>query len=302
MHRSKIRKPDLRLAFAVFRRYQPYLAAWFLAMDLGYNHLLARPVGIDAALYTAAAHAWLAGGDPWLVLNAGTRFAAPPPTLVLYVPFTLLPSSAVIVVGLILNALAILVVIQRLRLAWWWVLFPPLFTGALNGNPEPVLLAALVASNPMIAALAPTRKPYAVAALLGERRWLPIAIAGLLVLVTAPILPWGRFVQDAPLWSATLADQAAGLSAFSVPWLVPAGILGLLGLGGRRAGWLTVPVLFPNTQLHYATIALPAITPILAFGLSLPVPGAPAIAVATQWLVERWRPSNRRDSSRPGVA
>ena len=147
----------------------------------------------------------------------------------------------------------------------------------------------MVTTSSTANSLAPVLKIYAFAPLLGERRWVTIVTATLLLTITAFMLPWGQYLADAPLIAATLTQQTVGLSAFSVPWLLPVGILGLMGLGLRRAGWLAVPVLWPHTQLHYATTALPKMTNILAFGFSLPVPGAPAVAVAAQALLERRR-------------
>ena len=168
----------------------------------------------------------------------------------------------------------------------------PLWEGLLSGNPEPLVLACLVAGSDWAACLAPLGKVYAIAPLAGERRWKALALAAVVMACTAVVLPWARFIADLTEVSATLTAQAANLSAFSVPWLLPVGVLGLASLGLRRAGWLAVPVLWPHTQLHYAATALPEMSPLLAVGFSLPIPGAPAVAVAAQALVERVRASN----------
>ena len=48
--------------------------------------------------------------------------------------------------------------------------------------------------------------------------------------------------------------------------------LGLLALRDRRAaGWLAVPALWPASQLHYSTMALPVMSPLLAFFLAIPI-------------------------------
>ena len=39
---------------------------------------------------------WLAGGDPWNVQLAGNYFAAPPPTLLAFAPFTVLPADTAV--------------------------------------------------------------------------------------------------------------------------------------------------------------------------------------------------------------
>lgn len=286
-----LRAPDLRLTWKLLLRLK--LALWFLLVDQVYAgaYLVThsgRP-GSDAMLYAASTNAWLTGGDPWQITEAGIRFAAPPPTMLLYIPFAYLPDSFNAAFWVIADVVAVTYVIRRLNIEWWWMLFPPIVEATLAGNPEPVMLALLVSGSDLARAAGPLLKVYALAPLLGERRWSAIAGSLLVFLVTAFILPWGRFLDDAPLIAGSMAQQAVGLSAFSVPLLLPVGILGLIALGTRRAGWLAVPVLWPHTQLHYATTALPEMTTLLAFGFSLPVPGAPAAAVAIQALLEHGR-------------
>jgi hypothetical protein len=280
------------------------LAVWFLLVDQIYlgAYLVANiaTLGADALLYVTATHTWLTGGDPWLVVVNGMRFAAPPPTLLFYAPFGFLSPSAAAAFWLVADTAAVIFVLKRLRLEWWWAFFPPIVESALAGNPEPVVLALLVASS-TANSLAPVLKIYAFVPLLGERRWVAIITATLLLIITAFVLPWGQYLADAPLIASTLNQQTVGLSAFSVPWLLPVGILGLIGLGLRRSGWLAVPVLWPHTQLHYASTALPKMTNVLAFGFSLPVPGAPAVAVAAQALLERRRRAQHSTEPDPGL-
>lgn len=297
-----LRLPDPRLVWLVVVRYR--LALWFLAIDLWYvvpglRALAEFHPGSNATLYAAAARAWLNGADPWQVTEFGIRFAAPPPTLLLYAPFAFSPPFVTAAFWLVADLLALAFVIRRLHLAWWWALFPPIWEGLLDGSPETVVLACLVATGPLIQALAPLLKVYAIAPLVGERRWRAVAITLLALGLTAIVLPWTLFLADLPLVSSTLADQAANLSAYSVPLLLPVGLLGLAALGARRAGWLAVPVLWPHTQLHYATMTLPVMTPLLAVGFSLPIPGASAVAVAGQAVFERWR-TRRERGSLPG--
>ncbi len=75
--------------------------------------------------------------------------------------------------------------------------------------------------------------------------------------------------------------------------------------GRERAGWLAVPALWPATQWYYSTLAMPALTPIAAAILAVPVPGAAvlaALAVAISRrntsvarLVQDWRPTPPAD-------
>jgi hypothetical protein len=305
--RLQPRAPDLRSAWAVLSRN--YLALWFLFADAWYvvpasaKAIAGFEPGSDAILYASAAHAWLSGMDPWQVAEQGVRFGGPPPTLLLFAPFAGLTPAVTAGFWLAADLVAVAFVIRRLHLTWWWVIFPPVLQAILPANPEPVVLAFLVAARPGIQGIAPILKIYALAPLLGERRWRAICIALILLLATVVILPWGLFIADLPLVSETLALQGTGLSALSVPWLLPVGVIGLVSLGFRRAGWLAVPVLWPNSQIHYATTALPEMTPILAVGFSLPIAGAPPVAVAIQAGLERWRTRRgaRSPTSDPGA-
>ena len=282
--------PSLQLTWVLIRRN--WLMLWFVIADCWYvlpnvrDITSFRPL-TDAVLYSDAAKAWLTGADPWLVTEAGTAFGAPPPTLLLYVPFAFLPSVLTALIWLGIDLLAVAFVIRRLHLPWWWGLFPPLAQAILPANPEPLVVACLVASGPVANAIAPLVKIYALAPLFGERRWRPIIIGVAVLSISAAILPWGMFIHDLPLVTATLVAQTASLSAFDVPLLLPLALVGLAAVGLRRAGWFAVPVLWPHTQIHYAALSLPELSPLLAVGFSLPIPGAPAVALAAQALLER---------------
>lgn len=290
------RLPDVRLALTLAR--QNALLVWFLLVDELYAGVyLAAPqrLGSDAVLYAAAARAWLTGGDPWQVTAFGLHFASTPPTLLFFAPFAFLSPVVVAAFWLLADGGAIVLVLRGLHLPFWWAFFPPIWEAGLAGNPEPVLLALLVSSSTIAGAVATLLKPYAFAPLLGERRYRAIAIAIVAAAATLIVLPWRQFLSDAPEVASTLALQNPGYSVLSVPWLLPVGILGLVGLGFNRAMWLIVPVMWPNTQLHYATIAVPRLAPnLLAFGFSLPLAGAPAVAVAAQAGLERWRARRHR--------
>ena len=282
--------PSLRLTWVLIRRN--WLTLWFVVADCWYvlpniRDFLSLRLLTDAVLYSDATKAWLTGGDPWLVSEGGTAFGAPPPTLLLYVPFAFLPSIVTALVWLVIDLLAVAFVIRRLNLPWWWVLFPPLAQAIVPANPEPVVVACLVAVGPVANAIAPLVKIYAFAPLLGERRWRPIFACVALLAISAAVLPWGLFIHDLPIVTATLVAQTASLSAFDVPFLLPIAVVGLAAVGLRRAGWLAVPVLWPHTQIHYAALSLPELSPLLAVGFSLPIPGAPPVALAAQALLER---------------
>lgn len=282
--------PSLRLTWVLIRRN--WLTLWFVVADCWYvlpniRDILSLRLLTDAVLYSDAAKAWLTGGDPWLVTEGGIAFGAPPPTLLLYVPFAFLPSVVTALVWLGIDLLAVAFVIRRLHLPWWWVLFPPLAQAIVPANPEPVVVACLVAAGPVANAIAPLVKIYAFAPLVGERRWGPIVICVAVLAISAAILPWGLFIRDLPIVSDTLVAQATSLSAFDVPVVLPFALIGLAAVGLRRAGWFAIPVLWPHTQVHYAALSLPEISPLLAVGFSLPIHGAPPVALAIQALLER---------------
>ena len=133
-------------------------------------------------------------------------------------------------------------------------------------------------------------------------RWRAVAVTGFLLLVTAPFLPWGSYIAQFGDLSAALETQSdGGFSATAMPWLIPIGVVALFFCGRERAGWLAVPVLWPATQWYYSTLALPALTPIAAALIAVPIPGfavLAAVAVAVERrnttrerLVAAWRPA-----------
>jgi len=231
-------------------------------------------LGFDARLYAAASGAWLGGSNPWAVSDVGIYYAAPPPTLLAFVPFYWMPPilvSAVWVLGsFVLAALAI----RSLRLPIWWMAFPPIVDGALVGNPDVAVLALLVVAGGRFGAVAPFLKIYAVVPMIGERQWRQMITTLGLLAVTAVVLPWGSWFSQL----ATIAENLAAVSirqntsVYGSPVLMAIAVIALLALGRRRAGWLAVPLLWPSTQIHYMAISVPGLTPYLALAWCFPVP------------------------------
>ena len=54
----------------------------------------------------------------------------------------------------------------------------------------------------------------------------------------------------------------------------------------KAAGWLAVPALWPSSEFHYATLAQPVMTPILAVLLAVPDKGLAPVAITLDIL---WR-------------
>ena len=69
------------------------------------------------------------------------------------------------------------------------------------------------------------------------------------------------------------------------------GSLVLARIDVRAAGWLVVPAIWPSTQFHYSTLAMPVMHPILAMGLALPLPGLPLVVIT---IYAGWRALSTR--------
>ena len=235
-----------------------------------------RSVGSHALIYTDAARAWLAGGNPWAVGPPSAVFAGPPPMLLPFVPFVPLPGDVTRLVWVAGSTLLAVLVIRRLRLPGWWIGFPPIFHAILLGHPE-VLVLWLLLLRGSASGLAPVIKPYAGPPLLAERRWKAIALGLGVVLITAPFLPWGQFIAQLPAIAETAKAQSNGDSTFGTPVLVAIALVALGLLGVRRALWLATPLLWPGAQPIYKVVSVPALSPVIAAFWALPVPVGVAI-------------------------
>lgn len=285
--RSGARSPWAQsgLVKAAERLFLPTVFAMTAAARIFRDVIYPHHVGFDGRLYTDASRVWLAGGDPWLVsYEFGTYFAAPPPSLLITAPLTLMPSwiaGLIVVVG---SAVLALAAIRALGLPIYWMLWTPILDGYLSGSLDVATLALLVLARGRFASLAPMFKVYSVLPLLGERLGRRLIVAAFLWFVTIPILPWGTFISDLPMIGGHLETQSMSTSVWSTPLLWVLFAIGLLAIGPRRAGWLSVPILWPWTQPHYAALALPVVatSTVLAvgFALSFLLPWAPAAAVA----------------------
>jgi hypothetical protein len=266
------------------------LAAFFGFLSTLYCAVGGPGWGTDARLYLAATRLWLSGSDPWTAIAAdGTRYAAPPPSLLPYAPFVWLPPDLFATLMIIADVAAIVWVVRRLALPWYFVLFPPFVEGTVPGSIEPLMVACLVAGHPVTEALAACMKIYAIVPLALRLRGRSLVLFGAVLLATAFLLPWGTFIADWPSVNTAL-DSASRIGAANAPILVPFAIVALVSLGRERAAWLAVPTLWPHTQLHYALIALPAMTPLIALAAAMPISGAMQAGVIVAALVlHRWR-------------
>src|SRR5256885_649769 len=113
---------------------------------------------------------------------------------------------------------------------------PPLVDGIFNANPHVLVLPLAVSGA---AWLAPIVKIYAAPVLVIRRQFGAVAVAAVVLLMTAPFLPWGTFVRELPRITELLSTQSSGgLSAVAAPLLVIPAIAALciLGRGHARAG------------------------------------------------------------------
>lgn len=249
--------------------------------------------GSHAWIYTEAARAWLTGSDPWTIGPPAAIFAGPPPMLLPFVPFTLLPELAVRAIWMGGAAALAVYLIRRLRLPGYWLGFPPLFGTIVLGHPEMLVAALLIVASPL-AGLAAVIKPYAALPLIAQRRPIPLLVAAAGVVLTVPLLPWPRFIAELPMITANLTRQGLGTdSTFGSPVLMALAIAGLAALGWRRALWLATPLLWPSAQSGYRLMCVPELSPILAITWSLPVPGATLagllIEAGLTLAARRWR-------------
>lgn len=261
-------------------------------------------LGSHAVLYTEAAAAWVAGGNPWSVGHWPIQFAGPPPMLLPFLPFIGLPHEVTRVAWIALDIVLAAWVFRRLGLPGYWLGFPPLFEAIVLGHPEVAVLALLLGAGVRgrseglgrlapIGGLAAIIKPYAALPLLAERRWRALFVAAAVVALTFPFLPWAMFLQDLPKITATAMSQNAGDSTYGQPLLMAIAIAALAVLGVRRALWLAVPVLWPAAQPLYKTLSVPILTPLIAVLWAIPIPGftlAGIVAAAFLVVVDRYRP------------
>jgi hypothetical protein len=245
-------------------------------------------LGWHATFYTDAAAAWLAGQDPWRTGPPGIIFAGPPTMLLAFAPWVELPAGITRFIWVVGSAVLAVDVLRRLRLPMYFLAFPPLFEAISIGHPEVLVLWLVVATGRM-SGLAAFIKPYAIFALIAERRLAALVVLAAAVVATIPILPWARFIAELTMIQQTLAIQANGDSVFGMPLMV-VGAVALASLGWRRALWLATPVLWPNAQFIYKLGSIPQLSPIIALCWALPIPGATLAGVVIEALLLELRP------------
>lgn len=303
------------------RAWPLVLVAWFAWQTYQRISFFANrhfQLAIDARIYYRGVVAWLHGGDPWsaAVLAGGAtyRYAGSPVTTILLAPAGLLSEDVFAAVWISLTWLAAAWTLRRLHLPIWWLLFPPISEALFSANPQLIVLALLLADRTAMAAVATALKVYAFIPLAGEGRWRQIGVALACNAATVAIAPglWASYIGQLGAISRRLeAESLGGFSAFYFPGLLVVTViaLGLLAVRDRRAaGWLAVPAIWPASQLHYSTMALPVMSPVLALFLAIPLLRLPPeiivlevirrlLAPALRVPFDRWRRQAARRAS-----
>jgi hypothetical protein len=290
------------------------LAGWFVIASTAIvagRLLLGGPFwfGSEAVVGTHAARALLAGGNPWTADFLGTVFTAPPPALLPYLAFAWLPDEIVAAAWVAIGIGSSIYAMRRLGLPVWYLFFPPIVAGVMSGSPLPLTLALLLRAadaddrrSVLAGAAAVVLQPFAAIPALLLGRW-RAALLGLdIALLTVPFLGWAAFLGNLPSISTAWATQTnGGLSAAVGVGLVLVTALALALIGRRRAAWLILPALMPNSTLAVAALALPVLAemPLVAAALASPAtPGLIAYGIATQSAVEGLRLRRRRPAFR----
>jgi hypothetical protein len=256
-------------------------------------------LAVDARIYYRGAEAWVHGGDPWSAFvyfkELSLHFAAPPPTVLLFAPFTVIPEQLFVIGFTLLSIASGVYLLRKVHLPIWWMFFPPLLIGMLSGNPVILGLACAVSGSKWLAPVAVAAKIYFFLPLIAEWRWRALVLTGVVMAASVVLFwpLWHRYLTEYSAISSTISFESdGGLSAMRSPILfgITFAMLGLLALiDFRAAGWLAMPALGPFTEFHTSTYALPLMSPILAIGLAVPRQGLPAeaICVYAAWRLAR---------------
>jgi hypothetical protein len=274
----------------------PLLFGWFVLLDILaiVKWLLIDAFGGNVQTYHAAAKVWLAGGDPWgaeyLTTFGGQRLIAPPPSLAPYVLTAWLPVGSATWVWVGAGAVAAILVIRRLRLPLWWVLFPPLVFDVFWGSADPILLLFLVVGPRWVAGAV---KATFIPAMIAERAWRDLSVVFALLALSLVVLPWRAFLSHLPeLVAAAQVQSEGGTSAATYLPLAIATVVALIVIGWRRGWYMAVPVLWPANQVGYAVVSLPVLgsMPLMAAAVAIPLPYLGAVAIiATAFVSPRSR-------------
>jgi hypothetical protein len=188
--------------------------------------------------------------------------------------------------------------VRMLRLPWWWLLFPPLVQCLLSGNVHAVLIPLILIGAGWLAG---ALKIYALVPVVILGYWRSVAIALVLLIITAPLLPWGTYLDQFGPISSRLAEQTKHhIPELLLVGLSPFVLFGLTLIGRERAAWLAPLALWPSQQYYYGTLVMPTRSAVAAALIALPVTGSGILAVAALAALE-WRQGRRPTRSTRGT-
>jgi hypothetical protein len=156
----------------------------------------------------------------------------------------------------------------------------------IAGNIHALVVPLILVRGGWFALLA---KVYAAVPLAILGRWRSLVIAAVVLVVTAPLLPWPQFIADYGLISERLQEQTKLAVPIGLLLLVsPLVLMALVVVGRERAAWLAVSAMWPAQQFYYGSIVMPARSKIAAAIVALPVPGNGLLALFVLALVTRF--------------
>ena len=280
---------------------QRVLPVWFgvISVLLVHATIAGDGIGLDTKIYRLAAIKALSGGDPWTAQSGPYLFGAPPPTVIAAMPLAVLPEQVAVLVWALVLVVAAYVSVRLLRLPIWWMLFPPMVSSVLVGNPDILVVALLLSGSWLAGGVAPLFKVYALVPLIALGRGRALLLAASLLALSLPL--WLTYLPQAFAVADTLRAQSlGGFSAYGTVLLIPT-IAALALLDRRTSAWLLVPAIWPYSQFHYSCIALPALGVASAFAMSIPLRPLPAITVLA---IATWRMWSAlvRDNSTEGLS
>ena len=145
-----------------------------------------------------------------LVPGESYSFAGPPITLLPFLLVARVPTDVVVLVFVLGAAACSLWVLRTLNLPVWWILFPPIAEGIWVGNLNIFVIGLLVLGGTISGAVAIAFKAYSALPLILAGRWRPLVMATLIIVITAPFLPWADFIEDYGVITERLAEQSWG--------------------------------------------------------------------------------------------
>ena len=241
--------------------------------------ILPGAVGTDVLVYRAGASA-LIGGDPWAASHQGMSFAAPPLEAIVFLPATLLPEPVFVGLWVGASAIGAVIIIRRLSLPAWWMLYPPLVAGVVGSNPAVLGMAAVVAGWRLVGVIV---RPQ----LLPVVGWRVAAAFVALSLGAVVLRP--DFIARIGDIVARYQTQSGSVNFWLSPLMIPALFaLALLWRVDRHAAsWLVMPAVGPAMGWYGFTMVMPVRSLPLALACIFPMPGlgAGAITVYALW---RW--------------